>query len=301
MKILMFGAGAMGTFLAGVLSKENYVAIYGRGEKIRAVEIHGIRITGITEISTTVKTVDDPDSLNSEQYDLIVLAVKSYDTDPALQILKQVKSTPVLSLQNGLDNEVKIAEAVGIQRTLGGVTSHGVTYIGPGVVHHAGIGETIVGEMDGSETERISNIAQTLSSAGIETKVSSEIKREIWIKGIVNAGINPITALEGLENGYLLKLPGLERLLEKTCRECIVVAEAVEIDLGDCDVIEKTKNVAKLTAKNKSSMLQDVEMGRRTEIDSINGKIVEIGNTHQIRTPVNSTLVALIKGIGKGR
>ncbi len=301
MKILIFGAGAMGTFLAGVLSQKNEVALYGRGEKIKAVEQNGIRLTGITKFTGKIKTVDDPKALDDEGYDLVILAVKSYDTESALQTIKRMKGTPVLSLQNGLDNEMKIAKSLGEKRTLGGVTSHGLTYIEAGCVHHAGIGETIIGEMDGTKTERIKDIASTLSSAGVDTRVSNNIKRDIWIKGIVNAGINPITALTGLENGFLLKVPGLERLLEKTCQECIHVAGAAEIELGDCDVIEKTKNVARLTAKNKSSMLQDVERGRKTEMDSINGRIVEMGKKHGVDTPLNSTIVALIKGIEEGR
>jgi 2-dehydropantoate 2-reductase len=117
----------------------------------------------------------------------------------------------------------------------------------------------------------------------------------------VNAGINPLTALTGLQNGFLLEIPALERLLEITCREGISVAKAADIALLDCDIIEKTKNVARLTAENRSSMLQDIEKGRRTEIDSINGKIVEVGKEHGVETPVNSVLLALIKGIEEGR
>jgi 2-dehydropantoate 2-reductase len=200
-----------------------------------------------------------------------------------------------------LDNEIKIAEVVGKNRTLGGVISHGITYVGPGHVHHAGIGETIIGEMDGQETDRIKEIANALTSVGIETKISRNIGSEIWAKGIINAAINPLTALTRLTNGYLLKIPSLTKLLEETCAECLKVAEAAKIDLLGCDVIEKTKNVAKLTGDNRSSMLQDIDRGKRTEIESINGAIVEVGKEHSIATPINSSLVALVKGIEKAK
>ncbi|UCE73703.1 MAG: 2-dehydropantoate 2-reductase [Methanomassiliicoccales archaeon] len=301
MRILIFGAGAMGTFLAGCLSQKHDVTLYGRGKKLKAIKENGIRINGITELTAKLNTADDLKVFESELFDLIVLSVKSYDTPQALQTIMDMKGqAPLLSLQNGLDNEEKIAKAVGVKRTLGGVTSHGLTYISPGQVHHAGVGETIIGELDGSKTDRISEIAGALSSVGIKTSISKNIKTEIWVKGVVNSGINPLTALTGLKNGFLLKIPSLTRLLENTCLEGVTVAQRAGVDLQGMDVIKKTKNVAKLTAENKSSMLQDIQSKRRTEIDSINGAIVESGKKYDVDTPINSTLVALIKGIEEG-
>ncbi len=303
MRILVFGAGALGGFLSGLLSQKYDVTLYGREEKIIPIQKSGLKITGINDCVAHPKILFKPEDLGKKEFDLIILAVKSYDTNSAMDIIKKYASQTsiLLSLQNGLDNEVKIAEAVGEKRTLGGVTSHGLTYVGPAHVNHAGIGETIIGEMDGQGTDRIKEIAGALSSVGIETRISSNIGSEIWSKGIVNAAINPLTALTRLTNGYLLRIPILTNLLEDTCSECIKVAEAAKIDLLGCDVIEKTKNVAKLTSENRSSMLQDIERGRRTEIDSINGAIVEVGKEHGVKTPVNSFLVALVKGIEEAK
>jgi 2-dehydropantoate 2-reductase len=303
MKILVFGAGALGGFVGGFLSQKYDVTLYGKEDKMLPIQNTGLKISGVTEIVVHPKIAYDPKDLKNQDYDLIILAVKAYDTDSAMKVIKDImdSKTVVLSLQNGLDNETKIRQAIGMENTIGGVTSHGLTFIEPGHVHHAGVGETKIGEMDGKESERIKEIANALSLVGIETEISQNIKKEIWIKGIVNAGINPLTALSRLKNGYLLKIPYLERLLEDTCKECIEVAKIKGLDLSDCDVIEKTKNVAKLTSENKSSMLQDIERGRKTEIDSINGRLVEIGQKHEVETPINSTLVSLIKGIEEGR
>lgn len=303
MRILVFGAGALGSFIGGKLSEKYDVTLYGRENKILPIREPGLRITGETELIARPKTAFDLKELEGQEFDLIILAVKSYDTESAMVTVKDMvgKRSAVLSLQNGLDNEIRIAELIGRERTLGGVTSHGITFVEPGIVRHAGVGETIIGELDGKDTERIKNIGEALTSVGIDTKISKNIESEIWTKGIVNAGINPLTALTRLRNGYLLKIPYLTRLLESTCRECITVAEKAGIQLPECDIVEKTKNVARLTSENKSSMLQDIERGRRTEIDSINGKIVEVGKKHGSKTPVNSALVALVKGIEEGR
>jgi 2-dehydropantoate 2-reductase len=303
MKILVFGTGALGGFVGGILSQKYDVTIYGREGKMLPIQNSGLRITGVTDIVVHPKTVYKLEDLKDLIFDLIILTVKSYDTESAMEAIKEIigEKSAVLSLQNGLDNEEIISKIIGKQRTIGGVTSHGLTFVEPGHVRHAGEGETKIGEMDGQQSERIKEIAQVLSSSGIETEISSNIKKEIWIKGIVNAGINPLTALTRLQNGYLLKIPSLEKLLEKTCLEFIEAAKLEGIDLSDCDTIEKTKMVASLTAENRSSMLQDIERGRKTEIDSINGKIVMIGQKHGIETPINSTLVSLIKGIEEGR
>jgi 2-dehydropantoate 2-reductase len=303
MKILVFGVGALGGFVGGMLSKKHEVTLFGRKDKMLPIQNSGLRISGVTELVANPSIAYEIEDLKNKNFDLIILAVKSYDTESAMDTIREImgEKTVVLSLQNGLDNEVLISKVIGEDRTIGGVTSHGLTFVEPGHVLHAGVGETKIGEMNGQISDKIKEIAHALSSVGIKTQTSQNIKKEIWIKGIVNAGINPLTALTRLQNGYLLKIPYLEKLLKNTCLECIEVAKMEGIDLADCDVIEKTKNVAKLTAENRSSMLQDIERGRKTEIGSINGKIVNIGEKHGIETPINSTLVALIKGIEEGR
>jgi 2-dehydropantoate 2-reductase len=116
----------------------------------------------------------------------------------------------------------------------------------------------------------------------------------------INASINPLTAITGLKNGWLLREPGLESLLEETCSEVVQVAKISGADLPsgpDGDILARTKHVVERTSDNKSSMLQDIERGRRTEIDSINGAVTRVGDKHKVPTPVNSTLTTLVKGL----
>jgi len=163
-------------------------------------------------------------------------------------------------------------------------------------VRHAGVGYFLVGSPSNGHA-RAERVAKLLSAAGIDAKTTPAIVGELWAKVVVNASINPITAITGLRNGALLEVPALRELMQRAAEEAIDVARAEGAPLPDDDLVARARRVAELTAANKSSMLQDVERGRRTEIDSICGEIVQRGLARGIDAPVNLTLRALVKGI----
>jgi 2-dehydropantoate 2-reductase len=135
---------------------------------------------------------------------------------------------------------------------------------------------------------------------GIETQMTNNIYGEIWTKLAINASINPITAITGLKNGWLLREPKLRLLLEDTCNEVIKVAQNAGVKLPSGsrgNILLRTLRVVERTADNKSSMLQDIENGKRTEIESINGAVVRVGIKNSIPTPINGTLTTLVKGL----
>ena len=307
MKILVFGAGALGSLVGGLLSAKNEVTLIGRKGQVERIRKKGLRITGIENVVVRIQAYEyirEAAGKNRSTPELIILTVKSHDTKEAgLQIHKIFpEEVPVLSLQNGLGNVETLSGIFGEKRVLCGLSSHGVMLERNGNVRHAGRGETVFGELDGKITERLKVISKLFKAAGIDNRFSDNIRGEIWAKAIVNAGINPLTAITGLENGYLLKIAELERTLETACREGIDTAVAAGVRLPDVDIIEKTKSVARLTAKNRSSMLQDIERGKKSEIDAINGAIARIGSECGVETPVNAVLTALVKAIEmKGR
>ncbi len=293
MRILVFGAGALGSFVGGMLSKKNDVMLIGRRDHVETIEENGLTITGKTEIVVHPKAKESADG--SEKPDWVLVATKSYDTEDAMRTLSPLfKDAVFLSLQNGLGNEDILSKYA--PRVLGGTTSHGITKVGSGRIIHAGLGRTILGNYQGAE-DSVSVIADALNGSGIETEITSDIRREIWKKAIVNAGINPLTAITGQKNSFVLENPNLEMTLEAICEEAVQVANAHGIDISVEEAIEQTKEVARLTSDNKSSMLQDIEGGKRTEIDSICGAIVKLGMEKNIPTPVNSSLMAVVKGI----
>lgn len=300
MEILVFGAGAIGSLFGGLLSQKYDVTLLSRKLHADAVERNGLRIRGKTNLIVYPKA-----RVNiNHSYDLILLTVKSYDTEEAAKQIKRniSEDTIVLSLQNGLGNESLLAKYIGKRHLLKGLTSHGVIYLKPGVIYHSGIGETVIGELDGKITERVVRIAEIFDSVGIKTTATKNIEAETWVKVIINACINPLTAVTNLRNSAILKIPELRNLSRAICREAVEVANrAADAKLSYERMIREVENVARLTAENKSSMLQDIENKRRTEIDFINGKIVELGRKYQIDTPVNSALVALVKSIESSR
>jgi 2-dehydropantoate 2-reductase len=297
-KVVVFGAGAVGSWIGALLaSKGHDVTLVGRAEHVAVVRVVGLQVSGKTEVrATNLKAVTRADE--ADVPDLLVLTVKAYDTDTAMRDAAPLvgERTLVLSLQNGLGNVERIAQRVDERRILAGVTTHGVTFVEPGHVRHAGVGYFRVGSITG-DMAQAERVAALLGETGLQVEATAAIAGEIWAKVVVNAAINPATAVTGLNNGALLRIPPVRELMERAAEEAIDVARAEGAPLPDDDLLVRARRVAELTAFNRSSMLQDVERGRRTEIDAICGEIIQRGLKHGIDTPINLALHALVKGI----
>lgn len=297
MRIVVVGAGAMGSWVGALLAHAGHdVTLVARREHAEAVAARGLVVSGKTELRVKPKAVDR--ARDAEVPDLLILSVKAYDTPRALADAAPLlgQRTRVLSMQNGLGNVEKIAEAVDDRLVFAAVTTHGVTFVEPGHVRHAGVGYFRVGS-PANEHAAARELAGLFVDAGLDAEFSEGILGEVWAKVVVNASINPLTAITGLRNGALLELAPLRELMQRVVEEAVDVARAEGAPLPDDDLLVRARRVAELTAANKSSMLQDVEKGRQTEIDAICGEIVARGMRHGIDTPVNLTLRALVKGI----
>lgn len=304
MKVLVIGAGALGSLLGGLLSKEHDVTIIGRSEQVWVLGKKGLKIHGITEGEFRPRALTNVPK--GEDFDLVILCVKSYNTevtlDPLMDILKNGAS--ILSLQNGLDNEERILKFMKDHdirsEVIGGITCHGVTYKGPGVIKHAGTGDTIIGHFASLSEEARSiaiDVAKAFQDVGFDMETTPCIDREIWAKAIINSAINPLTAIVGVRNGKILANSELLSSAEDLIREGVEIANAHGKDLTFEEMRERTFDVAQRTSRNRSSMLQDLQRKRRTEVDSINGaiagKAAEVGK----EAPLNLTMVRLIKAM----
>jgi len=292
MKFIVYGAGALGSLFGALLSTKHDVLLIGRKEHIEAIRKNGLKIEGVT------KGVFYPEvEWDGSKYDVVLLTTKSYDTRKAVREIKEkFGKIDVLSLQNGLRNEEIIAEEMGMEYALGGITSHGATFLQAGKIYHAGKGETVIGELNGEITERIRKIANAFNECGIETKISRNIKRDIWRKAIVNSAINGLSAVLRCKNGEILRDEHAEKLLEEICKEGIRVVNAEGMEIGN-EVIKMAKEILHRTADNISSMLQDILKGKRTEVEEINGEIVKTAKKHGMEASFNKFLTYVIKAM----
>ncbi len=299
MKITIVGPGAIGCLFAGFLARANEEVwlLDKNPQRAGRLKEEGIKIEGLSNISVKMNATINPDEIG--QTDLIIICVKSYDTEQAIRSVKQLvgEKTAVMTLQNGIGNTQIIGEIVGRDRVIGGVTNHGATLLGWGHIRHAGKGETIIGKTDGKASGQLEDISAILNKAGFETVISKDIDAVIWSKLIINVGINALTALTRLNNGRLIEYEGTKDIMRLAVFEAVKIAKVKRIKLIYDDPIEKIESVCKATAGNVSSMLQDVLNKKRTEIDFINGAVVKWSQSLNVPTPVNYTLTNLIKTV----
>lgn len=238
-----------------------------------------------------------------EAVQLVLIMVKSYDTEQAIKdVLGLVGSdTYMLSLQNGIGHHLIMNRYIKADRILLGSTSSGAHLGGPGQVKIAGKGETFIGALSEEQPPILNDIRDIFLKAGLNCSVSGDILRKVWDKLVINVGINALTAITGLRNGQILDHPELMEILEAAVKEAVTVAQTKGINPSFPDPAAKVKEVARLTATNKSSMLQDMEKRKSTEIKAINGAIVEMGRELGLDVPVNRTLFNLVKALERAK
>jgi len=297
MHAAVLGAGVLGTLVAARLSTTvATVTLVGRSSRhLDAIEADGLVLERPDGVSQTIDLAATAAHDAVAGVDLLVVAVKSYDTATAMgDVAPHLDQQQVLTLQNGLGNAETIADFVEPGRVIAGTTSHGATCPEPGHVRHAGAGDTVIGRYFADNDGVVGSIAATFSEAGIETEVTPSVRDAVWEKVLINVGINAATALARVPNGHLVRYGEGERLLEAAVEEAVAVAHAEERSVPE-DVVERARTVAKRTATNRSSMRQDVESGSKTEIGALNAAIVARGADHGIETPVNATLADLVR------
>lgn len=294
MDIVVFGAGAMGSFFGGLLSRRNRVTLVCRKEHADAIRRSGLRITGKTSLVARPRVATSVAGIRNAN--LVLVATKAYDTESAARSLRRFATRATwLTLQNGLDNAEVLARTA--RRVVAGVTSHGVTFLRPGEIRHAGIGDTAIGAYAGVKDADVEKVQALFDEAGVRARVSQDIRRDLWLKVLVNAGINPLAALTHLRNGYLVSTPPLASALASIIAEGAAVARAEGVDIPDREATDLAVKIARRTRENKASMLQDVEHGRRTEIEAITGAILRAAARRGVPAPLNALAYGLVRGL----
>lgn len=296
MDVVVFGAGSLGSLIGGLLARVHDVTLVGRDPHVDAVRENGLLVEG--ELDARVHPAATTDGTGLEA-DLAVVTVKAFDTEVAARTLATGSFDAALSLQNGMGNEDTLASRLECP-VLGGTATYGAVRREPGVVDCTGIGEIVLGERSGGPSRIADRVGEAFATAGLETAVVEDMPRRLWEKLAVNAGINPVTALARIDNGAVLDGAAHE-IARAATSEAARTARACDVRLSNRDALAAMESVAETTATNTSSMRQDVESGRRTEVDAITGYVLDRAGDRGLAVPVTRTLTAVLRAWEESR
>jgi 2-dehydropantoate 2-reductase len=301
MRVVVFGAGAVGSVLGARLALAyEEVLLVGRAPHVEAIRSGGLVVEGLSAAPVWLPAVAALSGPTAA--DRVILTVKTFDLEEAGHALGRglARPTPVLALQNGLGVEPRLAAALSSagwaepeRYVVRGVLSVPATLLGPGRVRLAGDGEVVLprAATSGGVEEGFGNL---LEKAGLRVRYVDEIAREVWKKLLVNAAVNPVTAEYGVENGRLAEDPWRGQAVA-LLEEARAVAAAEGFRFARDESEGELFRVVRSTARNRSSMLQDLDAGRPTELDAISGALLELGARHGLAMPSTERAVRRIR------
>lgn len=285
MEIIIYGAGAIGSVYGALLSTKNNVVLIGKKVHVDAINTDGLKITGV--INKTYHLTAQTSIAEIPKHTVLLICVKAYDLEEALLTLKpKIKpDTIIVLMQNGLGNEQIAQRILPKNPIVRAVIGTPATFLKPGEVIYSGKATTYL-----PHTTEGRIVAKLFNAAGMESEAIKDFQHALWAKLIINCVFNPLTSLLNIKNNEIKHLAPIPKIL---IEECCSVAAAEGIMLEGMD--QKMNDVIESAGKNLSSMLQDLMKGKKTEIDFLNGKIVELARKHHLAAPYNEMLIALIK------
>ena len=301
MRIAILGAGGVGGYYGGRLAQAGEDVVFlARGANLAALRDHGLKVVsplGDFHLPR-VQATDDPASIGP--VDLVLISVKTYSTDGAARSLPPLvgPATVVLSLQNGVDAADRLGAVVGPSHMLGGLTYISAELVAPGEIRHASpFARVVIGEFSRQATDRLRRVQAAFDHAGVQVEVSDDIERDLWLKFMFIAVQAATTSLTRLPIGPIRETPAAWQLYLDALAEIEAVARAKGVRLPPHTAEERHAWVATTPAHFKSSMLADVENGRRLEIEDMSGAVVRLGERLGVPTPVHRVFYALLSAL----
>ncbi|WP_372966352.1 ketopantoate reductase family protein [Marinobacter sp.] len=313
LRFLMIGAGGIGGYYAARLAEAGHtVVLTARGEHLEAIKAHGLKVNYEGSVFERVLPAYNHEELTlacqPDDFDLIIIGLKSTATEPVMkelgEWLKQ-GSVPVLSLQNGVDNEALIAEVVGETRIVGGLAVRiGGHIVAPGEVFAEGVAQIVMGAWPNAAPNDVripllQRLEAAFNEAGIPTTVTDNIRYELWRKLVINNGVNPLSALTRLDTRSLTHHPEFGKMVYGMMAETVAASKADGVNLTQQDLVEMFELISSFNAI-KTSMLIDQEKGRPLELDSIAGAVLRRCEKLGIEAPYTFSVNALLRN-GDGR
>jgi 2-dehydropantoate 2-reductase len=293
--VMILGAGAMGAFFASRFADAPgfTTALVARGERHDRLKASGLVVNGRRYAFPVIH----PDEASTPA-DLIIVALKHHHLPGAVGDLRNLvgSETTILSVMNGLDSEELIGSVYGMDKVLYGI-SVGIDAVREGShTRYTAPGKHLFGEATNTEiSPRVRRVQVAFERAGIAYETPTDMMRILWWKWMVNVGVNPSSAVMRVPYGIFQRSAPAQALMETLMREVIALAQAEGVNLVEKDVADWYPPLHTLSPQGKTSMLQDIEAGRKTEIEMFAGKAVELGRAHDIPTPVNETMLQIIR------
>jgi 2-dehydropantoate 2-reductase len=298
LNVMVIGAGAMGSLFGGrlALAGHNVTLIDVWQEHIDTINSQGLTLNLVGEIHVARCTATRPEDF-SGPIDFAILFTKSYQSRSALAAVEQAiqADIPLLTLQNGLGNVETIAEWVAHNHIIAGTTTFPSVLEGPGKIASPGVGKTRIMTVSGKRTPSLERLAATLDHAGLHCEVDENVEATIWEKVAFNAALNALTAVARSPVKVIADSEHGRALARKVVEEVLSVAHAKGIPVNSAAVDTSVEMALRDHREHKPSMLQDLLAGRRTEIDAINGAVVQQAAQLDIRVPMTETLWRLVK------
>jgi 2-dehydropantoate 2-reductase len=296
--VTVIGAGAVGSYFGGLLARAGCdVTLVARQDHVKAIQENGLYMECQSfQEHVSVKASIEYQAIKNA--DLVLFCVKSPDTESVAKEINPYlsKDTIILSLQNGVDNCERL-KTVLINPVYPAVVYVATGMVGPAHVKHFGRGELVIGELESGEVspDQLSMLQEYLNKGNVPCSISKNIKHDMWLKFLVNCSYNAISGIGQIEYGQMTQSTHINTLIEQITKEFLVVAEKEGIHISSEQAILANEQIAKTMTKQKSSTAQDLVKCKKTEIDYLNGYIVRRGLAHQIPTPANQSVYALVK------
>lgn len=297
MRIVVMGSGGTGGYFGAKLARAGEdVTFVARGAHLEALRAHGMRIKSTVEGEWTVRApaVERLDGLPPA--DLVLFCVKSFDTEEAAALIRPVvgSETGVLSIQNGVDNEEKLARVLGAGHVLGGVVRVFATIEAPGVIAHTFGGHLAFGEMDGRETARARALLAACQKASIPVELVGDVTRTLWDKYVFLTTHAGMTALTRCPVGVLRAVPEVREVYRRIASEIIAVGRAAGVKLDDGMLEQGFKFIDSVAPTAFSSLHYDLTHGKRLELEALHGHVVRLSERHRVPAPTVFAIYAAL-------
>jgi 2-dehydropantoate 2-reductase len=300
MRIAVVGAGAMGALFGArfAAAGADVVLLDRDAAHIAAIAADGLALTAPdgTEQRHRLAATTDPAAVADADLALVMVDGNATPAVAAMLAGHLPRDAYALTLQNGIGNVEALVAALGPGRVMAGSTYNSAARPAPGRVAHTNLGETTIGEIDGRASERLAAIAALFEAAGLPVTPSDNVMGHVWMKFVLNVALNPVAAITGLRPGEIARTPPALAMVHRILDEALAVVAAEGLTLPEADPRGHVVDHA-FTRYNRPSMLQHVEAGRRTEIDSLNGALVRAGGNLGVPCPFNEAIVLAVKAI----